>query len=135
MFNSASNREQSYAGINYALQGGGRRSQSGAESAKPMVKSFSTKNSYCPLPSSPTLQTMNHEQEKQKMESKKSITRHKIQKTMSVWSFIFAVFFGIAGFCVPPLGIIDGSVLYLCAQFLLLTASLLGVSAMTSKEK
>ena len=78
---------------------------------------------------------MNHEQEKQKMESKKSITRHKIQKTMSVWSFIFAVFFGIAGFCVPPLGIIDGSVLYLCAQFLLLTASLLGVSAMTSKEK
>ena len=78
---------------------------------------------------------MNHEQEKQKMESKKSITRHKIQKTMSVWSFIFAVFFGIAGFCVPPLGIIDGSVLYLCAQFLLLTASLLGVSAMTSQEK
>ena len=29
------NREQSYAGINYALQGGGRRSQPGAESAKP----------------------------------------------------------------------------------------------------
>ena len=78
---------------------------------------------------------MTHEQEKQKMEGKKSITRHKIQKTMSVWSFVFAVFFGIAGFCVPPLGIIDGSVLYLCAQFLLLTASLLGVSAMTSKKE
>ena len=69
------------------------------------------------------------------MKVKKSITRHKIQKTMSVWSFVFAVFFGIAGFCVPPLGIIDGSVLYLCAQFLLLTASLLGVSAMTSKKE
>ena len=31
------NWEQSYAGINYALQGGGRRSQLRAESAKPMV--------------------------------------------------------------------------------------------------
>ena len=78
---------------------------------------------------------MKEEHEKQKLEGGKSITRHKIQKTMSVWSFVFAVFFGIAGFCVPPLGIIDGSVLYLCAQFLLLTASLLGVSAMTSKKE
>lgn len=74
------------------------------------------------------------EQEKQRGEVRKSITRHKIQKVMSVWSFVFAVGFAIAGFVVPPLGIIDGSVLYLCAQFLLLTASLLGVSAMTSQK-
>ena len=101
------------------------------------LKAFSTKIAivlYLPLPPSTFLHLPYKEQEKQ-MKVKKSITRHKIQKTMSVWSFIFAVFFGIAGFCVPPLGIIDGSVLYLCAQFLLLTASLLGVSAMTSKEK
>ena len=78
---------------------------------------------------------MKEEHEKQKLGGGKSITRHRVQKLMSVWSFVFAVFFGIAGFCVPPLGIIDGSVLYLCAQFLLLTASLLGVSAMTCKEK
>ena len=69
-----------------------------------------------------------------KMSYRPKITRHKIQKTMSVWSFVFAVVFAVAGFSVPPLGIIDGSVLYLCAQFLLLTASLLGVSAMTSRK-
>ena len=33
--NRRTQQEQSYAGINYALQGGGRRSQPGAESAKP----------------------------------------------------------------------------------------------------
>lgn len=102
------------------------------------------KNSYCPLSpsiflylplSSSTSLYLPYKEQKKQMKVKKSITRHKIQKTMSVWSFVFAVFFGIAGFCVPPLGIIDGSVLYLCAQFLLLTASLLGVSAMTSKKE
>lgn len=77
---------------------------------------------------------MKTKHEKQEEGSEKKTTRHKIQKTMSVWSFVFAVVFAVAGFSVPPLGIIDGSVLYLCAQFLLLTASLLGVSAMTSRK-
>ena len=36
--NRRTQQEQSYAGINYALQGGGRQSQLGVESAKPMVK-------------------------------------------------------------------------------------------------
>ena len=38
--NRRTQQEQSYAGINYALQGGGRQSQPGAESAKPKEKVF-----------------------------------------------------------------------------------------------
>lgn len=56
-----------------------------------------------------------------------------MQKTLAIWAFVFAVLFGIAGFATPPPGEIDESVLYLCAQFLLLAASLLGVSAMVKK--
>ena len=40
---------------------------------------------------------------------------------------ISAVGFGIAGFCVPPLGVINSSVLWLVAQFLLFSATLLGI--------
>lgn len=58
---------------------------------------------------------------------------HRVQKTLAIWAFVFAVLFGIAGFATPPPGEIDESVLYLCAQFLLLAASLLGVSAMVKK--
>lgn len=38
-----------------------------------------------------------------------------------------AVGFGIAGFCVPPVGVINSSVLWLIAQFLLFSATLLGL--------
>ena len=52
--------------------------------------------------------------------------------TVAVASFIAAIGFGIAGFVVPPPGQIHDSVLYLVAQFLLLTASIFGVGAMFS---
>jgi len=54
----------------------------------------------------------------------------KIQTAVAVVSFIAAVGFGIAGFVTPPPGEVHDSVLYLIAQFLLLTASILGVGAM-----
>lgn len=54
----------------------------------------------------------------------------KIQTIVAVASFLAAVAFGIAGFIVPPPGQIHDSVLYLIAQFLLLTASIFGVGAM-----
>ena len=38
MPNRRTQQEQSYAGINYALQGGGRQSQPEAESAKPILR-------------------------------------------------------------------------------------------------
>ncbi len=65
----------------------------------------------------------------------KTIT--KIQTAVAVASFIAAIGFGIAGFTIPPPGEIHDSVLYLIAQFLLLTASIFGVGAMFthSKEK
>jgi len=50
-------------------------------------------------------------------------------------SFVAAIGFGIAGFTVPPPGEIHDSVLYLIAQFLLLTASIFGVGAMFSHHK
>jgi len=58
----------------------------------------------------------------------KTIT--KIQTTVAVTAFLAAIGFGIAGFVVPPSGEIHDSVLYLIAQFLLLTASIFGVGAM-----
>ena len=63
----------------------------------------------------------------------KTIT--KIQMIVAVASFIAAIGFGIAGFVVPPPGQIHDSVLYLVAQFLLLTASIFGVGAMFSFNK
>lgn len=58
----------------------------------------------------------------------KTIT--KIQTAVAIAAFVAAVGFGIAGFVVPPPGEIHGSVLYMIAQFLLLTASIFGVGAM-----
>lgn len=52
-----------------------------------------------------------------------------IKYAISVGSFLVAVAFGIAGFCVDPRGEVSDSVLYLIAQFMVLTASILGVSA------
>lgn len=63
----------------------------------------------------------------------KTIT--KIQITVAVASFLAAIGFAIAGFVVPPPGQIHDSVLYLVAQFLLLTASIFGVGAMFSINK
>ena len=59
----------------------------------------------------------------------------KIQYFIAVAAFLAAVGFGIAGFIVPPPGQVHDSVLYLIAQFLLLTASILGVGAMFASQK
>ncbi|MCQ2197820.1 MAG: hypothetical protein MJZ60_09910 [Bacteroidaceae bacterium] len=64
----------------------------------------------------------------------KTIT--KIQTALAILSSIAAIAFATAGFIVPPEGEIHDSVLYLIAQFLLLTASLFGVGAVfTHKDK
>ena len=63
----------------------------------------------------------------------KTIT--KIQVSIAIAAFVAAVGFGIAGFVVPPPGQIHESVLYLVAQFLLLTASIFGVGAMFANNK
>ena len=63
----------------------------------------------------------------------KTIT--KVQTIIAIASFVAAVGFGIAGFVVPPPGQIHDSVLYLIAQFLVLTASLFGVGAFYTHNK
>ena len=62
-------------------------------------------------------------------------TSVKIQYFIAVAAFLAAVGFGIAGFIVPPPGEVHDSVLYLIAQFLLLTASILGVGAKFASQK
>ena len=62
-------------------------------------------------------------------------TSVKIQYFIAVAAFLAAVGCGIAGFIVPPPGEVHDSVLYLIAQFLLLTASILGVGAMFASQK
>ena len=62
-------------------------------------------------------------------------TTVKIQYFIAVAAFLAAVGFGVAGFIVPPPGEVHDSVLYLIAQFLLLTASILGVGAMFASQK
>ena len=62
-------------------------------------------------------------------------TSVKIQYFIAIAAFLAAVGFGIAGFIVPPPGEVHDSVLYLIAQFLLLTASILGVGAMFASQK
>ena len=62
-------------------------------------------------------------------------TTVKIQYFIAIAAFIAAIGFGIAGFIVPPPGEVHDSVLYLIAQFLLLTASILGVGAMFASQK
>lgn len=59
----------------------------------------------------------------------------KIQIAIATLSFIAAIAFGIAGFIIPPPSEIHDSVLYLVAQFLLLTASIFGVGAMFANNK
>ena len=62
-------------------------------------------------------------------------TTIKIQYFIAVAAFLAAIGFGIAGFIAPPPGEVHDSVLYLIAQFLLLTASILGVGAMFASQK
>ena len=62
-------------------------------------------------------------------------TTVKIQYFIAVSAFLAAVGFGIAAFITPPPGEVHDSVLYLIAQFLLLTASILGVGAMFVSQK
>lgn len=66
---------------------------------------------------------------------KKMKTITKIQMTIATAAFIAAIGFGMAGLIIPPPGQIHESVLYLVAQFLLLTASIFGVGAMFASNK
>ena len=59
----------------------------------------------------------------------------KIQYAIAIAAFVAAIGFGIAGFITPPPGEVHDSILYLIAQFLLLTASILGVGAMFAQQK
>ena len=48
-------------------------------------------------------------------------------------SWLSAVLFGTAGMLLPPLGVIDNSILMLIAQLLILCATLLGVESYVEK--
>ena len=61
--------------------------------------------------------------------------RGALQAYIAVASFAAAVVFALAGFCVPPIGDLTDSNLYLVAQFLLVTTSLFGVSSIVNKSK
>lgn len=59
-----------------------------------------------------------------------SVSSDDMQKTKKILAWLLAVSaigFGIAGFVVPPVGIINSSVLWLIAQFNLFSATLLGI--------
>jgi len=51
----------------------------------------------------------------------------KVKKILAIILTISALGFGIAGFCVPPLGVINSSVLWLTAQIFVFAATLLGI--------
>ena len=61
---------------------------------------------------------------------------YNLQVKLAIASVIIAVAFSIAGFIIPPTGDLTDANLYLVAQFLLVTTSILGVSAVvTSNNK
>ena len=60
--------------------------------------------------------------------------RGALQARIATWSFVSAVIFAVAGFCVPPLGDLTDANLYLVAQFLLVTTSIFGVSSIVNKK-
>lgn len=50
-----------------------------------------------------------------------------MKKVISVVLVVFAIAFAVAGFFVPPTGVIDASVLWFIAQCFLYSATLLGI--------
>lgn len=57
----------------------------------------------------------------------KKITNINVKIGLAIASFIAAIAFGLLGILLPPLGYIDGSVLILIAQLLVLCATLIGI--------
>ena len=60
--------------------------------------------------------------------------RSELQAKIATASFVAAVAFSIAGFCVPPVGDLTEANLYLVAQFLLVTTSIFGVSSIINNK-
>ena len=58
-----------------------------------------------------------------------------MKKKISLLSFSSAVAFAAAGLYLPPMGVIDSTVLMLVAQLLVLCATLLGVDSYFDKLK
>lgn len=52
---------------------------------------------------------------------------------LAIAAFIGSLCFGVAGFCCPPLAIIDNSVLWFTAQMLLFCSALLGINLSLGK--
>ena len=50
----------------------------------------------------------------------------KVKKHLSIWSFVFSIIFGLIGIFMPPVGVIDNSVLIFIAQLLVFTSNILG---------
>ena len=51
----------------------------------------------------------------------------KIKKVLAICLTVAAIGFGVAGFIVPPTGVISSSVLWLTAQIFVFAATLLGI--------
>lgn len=51
----------------------------------------------------------------------------KIKKVLAICLIVAAIGFGVAGFIVPPTGVISSSVLWLTAQIFVFAATLLGI--------
>ena len=58
-----------------------------------------------------------------------------MKRRIALMAFGSAVAFAAAGLILPPLGVIDGSVLMLSAQLLVLCATLLGVDGYYDKMR
>ena len=58
-----------------------------------------------------------------------------MKRKIALMAFGSSVAFAAAGLILPPLGVIDGSVLMLSAQLLVLCATLLGVEGYYEKMK
>lgn len=54
---------------------------------------------------------------------------------LAAWSFAVASLVTLAGMVLPPLGVIDSSVLIVVGQFLILSATLLGVDSYVDQIK
>lgn len=53
----------------------------------------------------------------------------KVKRILAILLTLSAVGFGVAGFCVPPTGVISSSVLWFTAQLFVFAATLLGIDA------